>query len=302
MSESLPLLESRRRGVASRFGQPEGYASRLRGGEYQRLGRELVEVSEKICRLRPIEEPAGSEQKKTAEAIRQEVAREIEQLLRTIFTGIRKTGHVDLEAVEMLVRSAMHRAGAAAVTELLRFPVPDERTIPCPCGRQARYREMRSKTVLTVVGKVEVSRPWYLCLHCHQGQFPGDAELDVVGTQFSPGVRRMQAPVGQEAAFDQGREQMNLLAGLEVTTKSVERVAEAIGADIARGEHQGGVGPRHPFRPRGKAEDKNVTYVTRCTGCTGTIGARILRVSHRRKPKSAQKSPKGLDKGAMFDL
>jgi hypothetical protein len=151
---------------------------------------------------------------------------------------VRKTGHVDLDAMEMLVRSAMHQAGATALTELLRFAVPDQRTIPCPCGQQARYRELRSKTVLTVVGKVEVSRPWYLCGHCHCGQFPADAELDIVETEFSPGVRRMQALVGQHAAFDQGREQMKLLAGLEVTTKSVERVAEAIGADIARREQR----------------------------------------------------------------
>jgi hypothetical protein len=53
---------------------------------------------------------------------------------------------------------------------------------------------------------------------------------------FSPGVRRMQGLVGQEVAFDHGREQMRLLAGLEVTAKSVERTAEAIGADIAAGE------------------------------------------------------------------
>lgn len=32
--------------------------------EYQRLGRELVEVNEKICRLRPVEEPGLSEQEK----------------------------------------------------------------------------------------------------------------------------------------------------------------------------------------------------------------------------------------------
>jgi hypothetical protein len=138
----------------------------------------------------------------------------------------------------MLVRSAMHQAGAAALAELLQFPVPDQRTIPCPCGEQARYRELRSKTVLTAVGPVEVSRPWYLCPHCHEGQFPADRELDVVNTEFSPGVRRMQALVGQDAAFDHGREQIKLLAGLEVTTKSVERVAEAIGADIVRAEQQ----------------------------------------------------------------
>jgi hypothetical protein len=85
---------------------------------------------------------------------------------------------------------------------------------------------------------VQVSRPYYLCPHCHQGQFPADQELDVVDTDFSPGVRRMQAVVGQDASFDYGREQMNLLAGLEVTTKSVERVAESIGADIASRDRQ----------------------------------------------------------------
>ena len=59
----------------------------------------------------------------------------------------------------MLVRSAMHQARAAALAQLLQFPVPDQRTIPCPCGEQARYRELRSKTVLTAVGPVQVSRP-----------------------------------------------------------------------------------------------------------------------------------------------
>src|SRR6202008_2904606 len=93
-----------------------------------------------------------------------------------------------------------------------------------------------SKPVLTVVGLVEVLRPYYLCAHCGVGQLPADVELDIENTEFSPGVRRMQAMVGQEAPFDHGREQMKVLAGLEVTTKSVERTAEVIGAHIAQRE------------------------------------------------------------------
>jgi hypothetical protein len=151
---------------------------------------------------------------------------------------VRKTGGLDLEAIEMLVRSAMHRAGAHALTELLQFPAPDQRALPCPCGKQSHYRELRTKRILTALGTVEVSRPYYLCRHCHEGRFPVDRELDIVNTEFSPGVRRMQALVGQEVSFDHGREQLQLLAGLEVTTKSVERVAESIGADIARQERQ----------------------------------------------------------------
>ena len=135
----------------------------------------------------------------------------------------------------MLVRSAMHHAGATVLTKLLQFPAPaaDQRTIPCDCGHSAHYRGLRSKPALTVVGMVEVSRPYYLCPHCHTGHFPADVALDIEKTEFSPGVRRMQAVVGQDAPFDHGRQQMKLLADLEVTTKAVERTAEAIGEDIA---------------------------------------------------------------------
>jgi hypothetical protein len=77
-----------------------------------------------------------------------------------------------------------------------------------------------------------------ICPRCHEGQFPDDAELDIENTQFSPGVRRMHALVGQQAPFEQGREQMKVLAGLDVTTKAVERVAEAIGEDLAGKERQ----------------------------------------------------------------
>src|SRR6266853_973138 len=139
--------------------------------------------------------------KKTAAAVHEEIAREIDQWLRVLFRGQRKTGHLDLEAVEMMVRAGMHRAGAAGLTAMLEVPVPvaSERSVLCPCGEQARYQGLRSKPVLTAVGKVEVSRPYYWCGHCHQGQFPADAELDIEHTQLSPGVRRMLAMVGQAA-------------------------------------------------------------------------------------------------------
>lgn len=140
----------------------------------------------------------------------------------------------------MTVRSALHRAGAAALTELLQFPAPaaGQRQLPCACGHSAHYRGLRSKPLLTAVGPAEVSRSYYLCPRCHTGQYPADAELDIQDTEFSPGVRRMQALVGQEVPFDQGRQQMKLLAGLEVNAKSVERTAESVGQEIALREQE----------------------------------------------------------------
>ncbi len=141
-----------------------------------------------------------------------------------------------MEAVETAIRSALHQAGASALTQLLRYDPPgaDQRTIPCACGHSAHYKELRSKTLLTVLGPVELSRPYYLCAHCTQGQYPVDAELGVVGLESSPGVRRMEAVVGSEMPFATGCEPMKLLAGLDVPAKAIERAAEAIGAEIAQ--------------------------------------------------------------------
>ena len=81
----------------------------------------------------------------------------------------------------MAMRAAMHRAGAAALSQLLRSdpPGPEDREVSCPCGKKARYREMRVRRVLTAVGEVELLRAWYLCPHCHNGQCPADAALDI---------------------------------------------------------------------------------------------------------------------------
>ena len=162
------------------------------------------------------------------------------RLLARVFAERQRHSRTDLEAVETGLRTALHQAGSAALTELLRYegPAPDQHRLPCPCGHCAQYQGLRSKPVLTVVGPARVERPYYLCSQCHQGQFPADEELDIVDTESSPGVRRMQALVGQDGPFDHGREQMKVLAGLEVTTKAVERTAEAIGADVAQRQQQ----------------------------------------------------------------
>jgi hypothetical protein len=132
----------------------------------------------------------------------------------------------------------MHHAGATALTQLLQFASPDadHLIVPCPCGHEAHFKEMRTKTFLSVVGPVQIRRPYYLCPHCSQGQHPVDRDLGIAGLESSPGVRRMEAVVGSDAPFGRGCEPLKLLAGLDVTAKAIERTAETIGDAIAKRE------------------------------------------------------------------
>jgi hypothetical protein len=114
------------------------------------------------------------------------------------------------------------------LSELLQFDPPalEQRHLPCSCGHTANYLEIRCKPILTAVGKAQCVRPYYLCAHCHRGQFPADVELDIENTELSPSVRRMLAAVGQDAPFEHGREQIKQLAGLN---RGTARIMGAVG-------------------------------------------------------------------------
>jgi len=75
---------------------------------FRQLSQELLEVNEKICRARPVADYSLGRGKRTAAAIHQEITRAVDQLLRMLCNGRHQAGHLDLEATEMLVRSAMH--------------------------------------------------------------------------------------------------------------------------------------------------------------------------------------------------
>src|SRR5260370_9867022 len=111
----------------------------------------------------------------------------------------------------MAIRSALRQAGAAALSELLKYdpPQPEQRTRPCPCGHTAVYRGLHAKTILTAVGSAELLRPYFLCAYCHHGQFPADVELDVENTGLSPRTRRRLALYGNRPAFSRSPEHIN---------------------------------------------------------------------------------------------
>jgi hypothetical protein len=204
---------------------------------FRELSSQLLKLNEQICRLRAVEETL-TPQKKTAQAVQQEVTGEVEQVLSAIFGERRKTGRRDWEAIERAVRSTRHQAGAAAWTELLQFEAPaaDQRSLPWGCGQQAQYQEVRSQPILTAVGPARVSRPDYLCL-------PRRPVSGRSRTGYPEhGVLSRSAPQAAYprpgCSFRSRAAQMKLPANLEVTTQAVERIAEAMGEDIAAREQE----------------------------------------------------------------
>jgi hypothetical protein len=93
-------------------------------------------------------------------------------------------------------------------------------------------RGLQAKPLLSILGPVSYSRSLFRCPACGKTHVPGDEELDVVGTSRTPGLRRMMARAGSRSTFKEGQDDLKVYAGVVVSAKDVERVAEGIGADM----------------------------------------------------------------------
>jgi hypothetical protein len=108
----------------------------------------------------------------------------------------------------------------------------------CACGGLARYAGRRTKTFESVLGLLTLERAYYYCAACATGFYPRDRALGLEGGMLSPGVLRMVGMVGAMVSFEEGHELLHELVGVEVSTKEVERAAEALGREASRDERR----------------------------------------------------------------
>jgi len=128
----------------------------------------------------------------------------------------------------------MHRIGSELLATLLNVDTGEDqgRVLSCDCGHKAKFVDYRDKHLVTVLGSVTITRAYYYDRRCKAGSGPKDTVLDIVGTSYSPGVRRMMGRVGALRAFALGQEDLQELAGITVETKEIERYAEGLGKDV----------------------------------------------------------------------
>jgi hypothetical protein len=178
-------------------------------------------------------------------ALAAEIVGEIEVLV-----GSGAVDEWDLEAVETAARREALRVAARAVEGRLNADTSDDvgPTTPCRCGESARYAGRRPKTFTSVLGALTLERAYYHCEPCETGFCPRDRALGLEGASLSPGVQRMVGLVGAMVSFEEGHELLHELGGVEVPTKQVERVAEALGREIAQDERNV-VEPSPPSAP-----------------------------------------------------
>lgn len=141
-------------------------------------------------------------------------------------------GHLDLEAMETHIRSAMHGIGAIMLEELMNYDEGNDRgKILSEDAHYFKFKEYRYKKILTILGPVVVRRAYYYDPERNTGCCPKDKDLDIEGVSFSPGIRRIMSRVGAYRSFGLGHEDIKEMVGIDVTAKEIERVSYQSGME-----------------------------------------------------------------------
>ena len=88
------------------------------------------------------------------------------------------------------------------------------------------------------MGPLILHRAYYHCAACRRGSCPRDRALGLQDTSLSPAAARLVGLAATSVSFAEASEWMGELAGVAVDPKQVERIAEALGREVAADERE----------------------------------------------------------------
>ena len=104
----------------------------------------------------------------------------------------------------------------------------------CPCCSEgARFKGYRPKGLVSALGPLSIERGYYHCPHCKKGHCPADAAFGLDGGELTTGAAELVCLAAAAESFAKAAEvALPRLSGLRLAESTVERTAEAVGAEV----------------------------------------------------------------------
>jgi len=145
-----------------------------------------------------------------------------------------------ISEMERRVQRTLRDIGAIHLGEWMQemdgaYPQPN---VPCSCGEEAEYIRRREGVIITLFDRVHFRRAYYLCPHCHHGQYPLDQRLGYQTGCLTPGLMSMAGRIGAEIPFERARDMLEELMGVSLSENSVRDATQEVGAEVATQEEE----------------------------------------------------------------
>ena len=164
--------------------------------------------------------------------------REIVNQIMGLFVQFHRTEETDFDSVETQVRSVMLEIGRQTVETIIgvRGTGYAGKRITTPSGSKAKYREMRSRTIKTLMGPVEIRRAYYHLGKGKGGYVPLDESLSVPPEQYSYAVQVQMSLYAIEDSYEESAKKLRYTFPVEASGSTVGRISGKHGEEIFHAE------------------------------------------------------------------
>jgi hypothetical protein len=121
----------------------------------------------------------------------------------------------------------------------------------------------RPKNLVSLVGSIRISRPYYHCSHCHTGHWPWDEILQLSSERLTPGAQEVTSLLATQKSFAEVADRLlEKATGLRLSESTVERTTESVGEEMRQCQEDGDVfGPAIDWKWHKDAEGKTCAYI-----------------------------------------
>jgi len=175
----------------------------------------------------PPHDPKESDREARIQRILQEVEKQLRQSLPEPLQSLEKTEQEVWEIGEQLrqiiERETLASAGRGYVGS----------HTGCACGRFARYVGEYRRQLVTRNGNRLLHRAYYHCATCRRGFCPLDQQLGIGRSECTVAVQALAARFASYLPFAKAAEELDLVCGIRLSARTLQRVAQGVGAALA---------------------------------------------------------------------
>lgn len=190
---------------------------------------------------------------KTNEELKKVLAEQITQELEELFEHLEPVEEGAFQQVEALILQSVMSIGRRWLEKILN--VSGEATQAHArregaCGHQQRLVGVREKTVLTVMGKVTVRRPYYQCRkqekeekeqersRGHHGSAPFDTIWGIEQGRTSPGVQKIVSYFGASQTLSEIAGALEMVLPFSLSARQILHLIQPVGEALRREEEE----------------------------------------------------------------
>lgn len=118
------------------------------------------------------------------------------------------------------LRQSLTAGVAQTIVEQTHRVEREQQWLRCAtCDRLLKARPAVSRTARTLVGDVEIERPYFYCRSCHLGRYPLDAVLGLSSGQIQVDVQQAAIDLATEVSYETASSLFGRLSGIEVSSE-----------------------------------------------------------------------------------